>query len=93
MSPIEHVWDMVGRHLVRHGTPVTSVTDLWARLQTAWRDIPQERNQNLFDSMLQRMAALIAAHGGHTTYWILGLSGHVQMSQVNHLLLVPNLWY
>lgn len=68
MSPIEHVWDMVGRHLVRHGPPVTGVTDLWARLQTAWREIPQDRIQNLFDSMPRRIAALIAAHGGHTTY-------------------------
>ncbi|KAJ8893429.1 hypothetical protein PR048_006027 [Dryococelus australis] len=36
MSPIEHVWDMVGRRLVRHGPPATTVDALWTLIQTAW---------------------------------------------------------
>ncbi|KAJ8878666.1 hypothetical protein PR048_019251 [Dryococelus australis] len=42
MSSIEHIWDMVGRQLVLHGPLPTTVEGLWTRIQTAWREIPQE---------------------------------------------------
>ncbi|PSN35629.1 Transposable element Tc1 transposase [Blattella germanica] len=62
MSPIEHVWDMVGRRLIRQGPPAATLDDLWTRIQTVWRDIPQEAIQDLFDSMPRRIETLIAAH-------------------------------
>ncbi|KAJ8888270.1 hypothetical protein PR048_007757 [Dryococelus australis] len=34
MSFIENVWDMVGRRLVRHGPPTTTVDALWTRTKT-----------------------------------------------------------
>ena len=68
MSPIEHVWDMVGRRLIRQGPPGPTLDALWARIQTAWRDIPQEDIQGLFDSMSRRIETPIAAHGGFTPY-------------------------
>ena len=35
MSPIEHVWDMVGRRLIRQGTPATTLHALWTYIQIA----------------------------------------------------------
>ncbi|KAJ4439760.1 hypothetical protein ANN_07888 [Periplaneta americana] len=61
MSPIEHVWDMVGRQLVRHGPPAPTLDTLWSLIQTAWREIPQEHIQALSDSMPRRLEALITA--------------------------------
>ncbi|KAJ4438525.1 hypothetical protein ANN_14470 [Periplaneta americana] len=68
MSPIEHVWNMVGRQLVRHGHPAPTLEALWTHIQTAWREIPQEHIQTLFDSMPRCLKALIAVHGGVTPY-------------------------
>ena len=68
MSPIEHVWDMVGQQLIRQGPPALTLDALWTCVQTAWRDIPQEDIQGLFDSMLRSIETLIAAHGGLTPY-------------------------
>ena len=66
MSPIEHFWDMVGRRLNRQGPPAPTLDSLWTRIQTAWRDIPQEDIQGLFYSMPRRIETLITAHGGFT---------------------------
>lgn len=68
MSPIEHVWDFVGRRLARDPRPVASADELWVRIQTIWNALPQADIQNLFDSMPRRVAALIAARGGYTKY-------------------------
>ncbi|GFW55002.1 transposable element Tcb2 transposase [Trichonephila clavipes] len=68
MSPIEHVWDIVGWRLARHLRPVASTDELWLRIQTIWNTLPQADIQNLFNSLPRRVAALIAARGGHTKY-------------------------
>lgn len=68
MSPIEHVWDLVGRRLARDPRPTDSIDELWVRIETIWNALPQEDIQNLFDSMPRRIAALIKARGGHTRY-------------------------
>lgn len=68
MSPIEHVWDMVGRRLARDPRPTVSKDELWVRIQTIWNSLPQADIQHLFDSMPRRIEALIAARGGHTKY-------------------------
>ncbi|KFM70844.1 Transposable element Tcb1 transposase, partial [Stegodyphus mimosarum] len=68
MSPIEHVWDVSGRRLARDPRPVASADELWVRVQTIWNALPQSDIQTLFDSMPRRVAALIAARGGHTKY-------------------------
>ena len=51
MLPIEHVWDMIGRRLIRQGPPAFTLDTLWTSVQILWRDIPQEDIQGLFDSM------------------------------------------
>ncbi|GFX56796.1 transposable element Tc1 transposase [Trichonephila clavipes] len=68
MSPIEHVWDIVGRRLARQLRPVASTDELWLRIQTIWNTLPQADIQNLFNSMPRRVAALIATRGSHTKY-------------------------
>ncbi|GFV82994.1 hypothetical protein TNCV_1180081 [Trichonephila clavipes] len=68
MSPIEHVWDLVGRRLTRDPHPVASKDEFLLRIQAIWNSLQQVDIQNLLDSLLRRMAALIAARGGYTKY-------------------------
>ena len=68
MSPIEQVWDFVGRRLARDPRLVASAVELWVSIQTIWNALPQADIQNLFDSMPRRVAALIVARGGYTKY-------------------------
>ncbi|GFV23410.1 transposable element Tcb2 transposase [Trichonephila clavipes] len=66
ISPIEHVWDLVGRLLARD--PAASKDELLLRIQAIWNYLPQADIQNLLDSLPCRIAALIAARGGYTKY-------------------------
>ncbi|GFV30995.1 transposable element Tc1 transposase [Trichonephila clavipes] len=59
---------IVGRCLARDLRPVASADELWLRIQTIWNTLPQTDIKNLFNSMPSRVAALIAARGGHTKY-------------------------
>ncbi|GFU52157.1 transposable element Tcb1 transposase [Trichonephila clavipes] len=56
MSPIEHVWDLVGRRLTRDPRLAASKDELLLRIHTTWSSLPQDSIQNLFDSMPQRIA-------------------------------------
>ncbi|GFS76754.1 transposable element Tcb2 transposase [Trichonephila clavipes] len=60
MSPIEHVWDWVGRRLARDPRPAASKDELLLRMQAIWNSLPQADIQNLFYSMPRRIEALIA---------------------------------
>ncbi|PRD35979.1 UNVERIFIED_CONTAM: tc1a [Trichonephila clavipes] len=68
MTPIEHVWDLLGRRLARDPRPAISKDDFLLRIQAIWNSAPQADIQNLFDSMLHRIAALIAVRGDYTKY-------------------------
>ncbi|GFW43035.1 transposable element Tc1 transposase [Trichonephila clavipes] len=68
MSPIEHVWDLVSQRLASDPRPAASKDKLLLGIQTMWNSLPQADIQNLFDSMLRRIAALIVARGGCTKY-------------------------
>ncbi|GFW82423.1 uncharacterized protein TNCV_3819031 [Trichonephila clavipes] len=68
MSPIEHVWELVGRRLARDPRPPASKDELLLRIQTIWNSLPQADIKNLFDSVPRRTAALIAARDGYTKY-------------------------
>ncbi|GFX82393.1 transposable element Tcb1 transposase [Trichonephila clavipes] len=70
MSPIEHVWHIVGRRLAHDFRPVASTDELWLRIQTIWNTLPHADIQNFFNSIPRRVAALIAACGGHTKFYI-----------------------
>ncbi|GFU75807.1 hypothetical protein TNCV_1652671 [Trichonephila clavipes] len=68
MSPIEHVWDLVGRRLARDPRPAALKDELLLRIQAIWNSLAQADIQNLFDSMTRRLAALIAVRGDYTKY-------------------------
>ncbi|GFV35506.1 transposable element Tcb1 transposase [Trichonephila clavipes] len=64
LSPIEHIWDHLGR---RVGRP-TSLNELEARLQQIWNEMSQDIIQNLYVSMPDRIALCIRATRGSTGY-------------------------
>ncbi|CAL1298246.1 unnamed protein product [Larinioides sclopetarius] len=55
---------MVGERLARHHTPVTTVDELWYRVEAARAAIPVHAIQSLFDSMTKSMRAVISRGGG-----------------------------
>ena len=66
-SPIEHIWDVIGRHL--HTLPLLrSEDELWQMVDREWRAIPQDTIRTLIDSVPRRVASCIAIQGGTTTY-------------------------
>ncbi|UYV73460.1 hypothetical protein LAZ67_10003424 [Cordylochernes scorpioides] len=67
LSPIEHVWDIIGRRL--HALPQPrSEDELWQMVEREWRAIPQDAIRTLIDSQPRRVAACIAVRGGPTCY-------------------------
>ncbi|GFS70924.1 transposable element Tcb1 transposase [Trichonephila clavipes] len=68
MSPIKHVWDLVGRRLAHDPCPAASKTNFCCALQATWNSLPQANIQNLFVSMPRRIATLIVARSGYTKY-------------------------
>ncbi|UYV65347.1 CPED1 [Cordylochernes scorpioides] len=63
LSPIEHVWDIIGRRL--HALPQPrSEDELWQMVEREWRAIPQDAIRTLIDSLPRRVAACIAVRGG-----------------------------
>ncbi|UYV63350.1 hypothetical protein LAZ67_2003812 [Cordylochernes scorpioides] len=59
LSPIEHVWDIIGRRL--HALPQPrSEVELWQMVEREWRAIPQDAIRTLIDSLPRRVAACIA---------------------------------
>ncbi|GFV30269.1 transposable element Tcb1 transposase [Trichonephila clavipes] len=68
MSPIEHVWNLIGRRLTRDPRPATSKDELLLPIQSIWNSLPEADIRNLFDSKPRRIAALIAARHVYTKY-------------------------
>ncbi|UYV76784.1 hypothetical protein LAZ67_14002012 [Cordylochernes scorpioides] len=59
LSPIEHVWDIIGRRL--HALPQPrSEDELWQMVEREWRAIPQDAIRTLIGSLPRRVAACIA---------------------------------
>ncbi|UYV76119.1 K02A2.6-like [Cordylochernes scorpioides] len=59
LSPIEHVWDIIGRRL--HALPQPrSEDELWQMVEREWSAIPQDAIRTLIDSLPRRVAACIA---------------------------------
>ncbi|UYV80571.1 Transposase [Cordylochernes scorpioides] len=59
LSPIEHVWDIIGRRL--HALPQPrSEDELWQMVEREWRAIPQDAIRTLIDSLPRRVVACIA---------------------------------
>ncbi|UYV77788.1 hypothetical protein LAZ67_15002275 [Cordylochernes scorpioides] len=66
LSPIEHVWDIIGRRL--HALPQPrSEDELWQIVEREWRAIPQDAIRTLIDSLPRRVAACIAVRENRTS--------------------------
>ncbi|GBM35648.1 hypothetical protein AVEN_244532-1 [Araneus ventricosus] len=62
LSPIQHVWDQLKRQM-----PLChSVHDLEVAVQDLWVHLPQDNIRRLINTMLDRVAACIAAGGDPT---------------------------
>ncbi|GFX67482.1 integrase catalytic domain-containing protein [Trichonephila clavipes] len=68
LSPIESVWAMVAERLAGYHTPVTTVDELWYRVEAAWAFVPVHAIRSLSDSMLRRIRAVITTSGGCSRY-------------------------
>jgi hypothetical protein len=68
LNPIEHLWNHLKRRLSDYNTPPNGILELWDRIQEEWEKIGPEVCQNLIESMPRRIAAVIEAKGGYTTY-------------------------
>ena len=68
MSPIEHVWDEMGRRLRQGPNQPLTLADLGKMLIQTWNNILQAFFNRLVSSMRHRCQACINANGGHTRY-------------------------
>lgn len=68
LNPIEHLWDELGRAIRRRRVKPTNLRQLEQALIQEWAAIPQERLQQLVESMPRRLAAVIDSDGSHTRY-------------------------
>lgn len=68
LSPIEHLWDVLGRAVRRNYPPPVNLQQLVQFLQQEWAAIPQATIRNLIQSMRRRCTACLTARGGHTRY-------------------------
>ncbi|GFY27779.1 transposable element Tcb2 transposase [Trichonephila clavipes] len=64
LSPVQHVWDQLKRQM----PSCHSVNDLELAVQDLWAYLPQDNIRCLINSMLDRVAASIAAGGDPTRY-------------------------
>ncbi|GFW34003.1 DDE_3 domain-containing protein [Trichonephila clavipes] len=64
MSPVEHVWDQLKRQM----SSCHSIHDLELAVQDLWAHLNQNNIRGLINSMLDHVAACIAAGGGPTRY-------------------------
>ena len=67
MSPIENIWDYLGRKARVRGN-VYNLRDLENALIQEWNNIPNVVIRRQVRSMQGRLAACIYSRGGHTRY-------------------------
>ena len=65
LNCIEHLWDVLGRHVQRQAPHNQQLRDA---LQRTWNAIPMETIQHLVRSMPNRLQECARAMGGHTRY-------------------------
>ena len=68
LSPIEHLWDILGRRVRSRQPPPRTLPQLAQALQEEWQRIPQNAIRSLIMSMRRRCEACLLAGGGPTRY-------------------------
>ena len=68
MSPIENLWDELGRRVYQRRPPPATVLQLRRAIEDEWNNMPQRTVMTLFESMRRRCRACINANGSYTKY-------------------------
>ena len=68
LSPIEHLWDQLGRQVRRRRQQPETLAELANALRQEWQRIPMERINRLIASMRRRCQATINNRGSFTRY-------------------------
>ena len=68
LSPIEHLWDELDRHVRRRRNTPNTLGQFRTALLEEWENIPVRKIHALVNSMQRRIRAVINAGGGHTRY-------------------------
>jgi hypothetical protein len=68
LSPIEHVWDMIGQRLKNLARRPQTIQQLRHEIQVTWDALPQGEIDNLIRSMPRRVAECVNLQGGPTHY-------------------------
>ena len=66
LSPIEHLWDELGRRVRHRQNPPETLQELRDALVHEWNNISQAFIQRLIGSMRRRCDVVVATRGGHT---------------------------
>ena len=66
LSPIEHVWDELGRGFHHRQSRPETLQEQRDALVHEWNNIPQTFIQQLIGSMHRKCEAVVAARGGYT---------------------------
>jgi len=69
LSPIEHLWDVLGRRIrEEYEEPAATLDQLAQWLTDQWNQVPQAEIAKLTSSMPRRVQACLQKRGGHTRY-------------------------
>jgi transposase len=68
LNPIEHVWGYLKQQLALYPEPPAGIEELWDRIQEQWERIPVSFITALYESMPERIEAVLAAKGGYTRF-------------------------
>ena len=69
LSPIEHLWDELGRRVRHRQNPPETLQELLDALVHEWNNIPHAFIQRLIGSIRRTCKTVVAARGGQTRYW------------------------
>ena len=71
LSPIEHLWDILGKRIKARNVLPETLQDLQRALLHEWGEIDQQVIRNLIQSIPRRMQAVIDARGGNIRYKVM----------------------
>ena len=68
MSPVENLWDELGRRVYQRRPPPATVLQLCRAIEDEWNNMPQLTVMTLFESMRHRCVACINTNDSNTKY-------------------------
>ena len=68
LNPIKHVWAILKHHLNSYPTPPVGLLQLWEHVEESYKTITIEQCERLYASVLDQIAAVLAAHGKWTRF-------------------------